>query len=69
MVGIREKSWRYFSGILGSRVESCKGNPVPQEERVDCFDYKPDGEDRSERMDEQAENQGLLVLRPGALEE
>src|SRR5262249_53456658 len=39
---------------------------VPQEERVDSYDHKPEREDRSERMDEQAESQGLLVSRPGA---
>src|SRR5262245_48503411 len=42
---------------------------VPQEERVDCYGHKPQREDGPERMDEQAENQGLLVIRPGTLEE
>jgi anti-anti-sigma factor len=40
-----------------------------QEERVDCYDHKPDREDRSERMDKLAENQSLLVIGPGASKE
>jgi hypothetical protein len=42
---------------------------VPQEVRADCYDHQPQKEERSERMNEQAEIQGLLVIRPGALKE
>jgi hypothetical protein len=60
-----------FRGVEGQGLEAAPATipaacSVPQEERVDCYDHQPEREDRSERMDEQAENQSLLVVRPGA---
>jgi hypothetical protein len=42
---------------------------VPQEARIDCYDSKPDREDRSERRNEQGENQSHVVIHPGAPKE
>jgi hypothetical protein len=57
---------RCFSAAPATMPAACS---VPQEERVDCYDHKPDREDRSERMDEQGESQSPLVIHPGAPKE
>jgi hypothetical protein len=57
---------RSQSAAPATRPAACS---VPQDERVDGYDYKPEREDRPERMDEQAENQGLLAIHPGAPKE
>jgi len=70
--------WSIYLACLGASVGalifwltepapvSCS---VPQEERVDCYDHKPEREHRPERMDEQAENQSLVFIHPGAPKE
>ena len=57
---------RCFSAAPATMPAACS---VPQEGRVDGYGHKPDGEGRSERMDEQGESQSPLVIHPGAPKE
>jgi hypothetical protein len=54
---------RGFSAAPATTPAACS---VPQQEWVACYDHQPDREDRSKRMDEQAESQTVLVIHPGA---